>query len=110
LLSGLDFLAAAARERERQLRVADVHRGLIELDLLPVVVAIEPRQRRALLHPLAFFYRQLRDPSGDFEAQRAFVRFDVAGNFQRVVRRLRAGEARIEIIDGRGQRGDQHNR
>ena len=79
LLRRLHFLLAGSGQREREIRFAHAHRGLVDADSLLVIRVVEPRQQRALLHLLALFDGQLDDAPRHLEADQALVRFDVAG-------------------------------
>ena len=53
----LDLLDPAAGQAERELPIAHKPRRLIHLDLLPVVIAIQPRQKVSGLHGHPFVHR-----------------------------------------------------
>ena len=78
----LDVLPAAAGQAQRELPVADALRCLVHGDLLPVVVAVQPRQEIAGLHRHAFVHRQVDDPARHLETHQTLVRFDVARELQ----------------------------
>ena len=77
-----DVLHPAPGQTQRQLPVANPLSGLVHIDLLAVIIAVQTSQEVATLHKHAFVHRQIDDPPRYLETHETFVRLYVPGELQ----------------------------